>query len=145
MVLPRGTTTEQQSEQNTVMMDDSQQLSTAAALHELDIPFTQHLSVAGFATEQNSKALKTGDQLVSINGDKITDLDAAEGQTAEGGGASRSELEILREGKPLTVTVNTTAGPGRPTPAGHHAGQRLRFPAGREVRAGERRRPQRRA
>ncbi|MGL3805007.1 YlbL family protein [Paeniglutamicibacter sp. R2-26] len=111
MVLPRGTTTEQQSEQNTVMMDDSQQLSTAAALHELDIPFTQHLSIAGFATEQNSAELKTGDRLVSINGTAITGLELLKSELQKAGGKP-SELEILRDGKPLTATVTTTEGQG---------------------------------
>lgn len=74
IVLPRGTTTTQQSEQNTVMMDDSQQLSTAAALNELNIDFTSHLSVVGFATQQNSGVLKISDRLLSLNGKPITDL-----------------------------------------------------------------------
>ncbi|GAA1495682.1 PDZ domain-containing protein [Paeniglutamicibacter kerguelensis] len=127
MVLPRGTTSEQQSEQNTVMMDDSQQLSTAAALHELDIPFTQHLSVAGFATEQNAKALKTGDQLVAINGTTVTDLALLKDELQKAG-EKPSELEILRDGKPLTVTVNTTAGPGGQRQLGILLGSGFDFP-----------------
>ena len=62
--------TSEQSEQNTVMMDDSQQLSTAAALHELGIPFSSHLGVVGFATEQNSGVLKVADRLETINGQR---------------------------------------------------------------------------
>ena len=127
MVLPRGTTSEQQSEQNTVMMDDSQQLSTAAALHELDIPFTRHLSVAGFATEQNSKALKTGDRLVAINGTAIDDLDLLKKELQKAG-EKPSELEILRGGKPLTVTVNTTAGQGGQRQLGIMLGSGFDFP-----------------
>ncbi len=127
MVLPRGTTSEQQSEQNTVMMDDSQQLSTAAALHELDIPFTQHLSVAGFATEQNSKALKTGDRLVAINGTKIADLALLKAELQKAG-EQPSELQILRDGKPLTVTVNTAAGQGGQRQLGIMLGSGFDFP-----------------
>ncbi|MFF5791421.1 PDZ domain-containing protein [Paeniglutamicibacter sp. NPDC012692] len=127
MVLPRGTTSEQQSEQNTVMMDDSQQLSTAAALHELDIPFTRHLSVAGFATEQNSKTLKTGDRLVAINGTAIDDLDLLKKELQKAG-EKPSELEILRGGKPLTVTVNTAAGQGGQRQLGIMLGSGFDFP-----------------
>lgn len=127
MVLPRGTTTKEQSEQNTVMMDDSQQLSTAAALNELDIPFTQHLSVAGFATEQNSKALKVGDQLVSINGVKITDLESLKAQL-QLAGDTPSELSILRKSKPMTVTVTTTATPEGQRQMGIMLGSGFEFP-----------------
>ncbi len=111
MVLPRGTTTTEQSEQNTVLMDDSQQLSTAAALHELGIPFSSHLGVVGFATQQNSGVLKVSDRLETINGHKITDLDGLKKQL-DAAGAKPSELGILREGKPRTVTVSTTEGAG---------------------------------
>lgn len=109
MVLPRGTTTEQQTEQNTVMMDDSQQLSTAAALHELKIPFTSTLSVAGFATELNSKELKVGDKLQRINGKQISDLEMLKSEL-QSAGDTPSALEILRDKKPLSVTVTTTTG-----------------------------------
>ena len=127
MVLPRGTTSEQQSEQNTVMMDDSQQLSTAAALNELDIPFTQHLSVAGFATDQNAKALKTGDRLVAINGTPIADLDLLKAELQKAGGKP-SELRILRDGKPLTVAVTTSAGQGGQRQLGIMLGSGFDFP-----------------
>jgi PDZ domain-containing protein len=110
-VLPRGTTTSEQSEQNTVMMDDSQQLSTAAALHELDIPFSSHLGVVGFATQQNSGVLKISDRLETINGHKITDLDALKKQL-DAAGAKPSVLGILRDGKRAEVTVSTTEGAG---------------------------------
>ena len=109
MVVPRGTTTEQQTEQNTVLMDDSQQLSTAAALHELKIPFTSTLSVAGFATELNSKEIKVSDQLQRINGKRITDLEMLKSEL-QGRGDQPSTLEILRDRKPLRVKVKTTAG-----------------------------------
>lgn len=111
MVLPRGTTTSEQSEQNTVMMDDSQQLSTAAALHELEIPFSSHLGVVGFATQQNSGVLKISDRLETINGHKIADLETLKKQL-DAAGAKPSELGIVRDGKPQTVTVSTTEGAG---------------------------------
>ncbi|WP_146111786.1 PDZ domain-containing protein [Arthrobacter sp. MYb227] len=109
MVLPRGITTEQQTEQNTVLMDDSQQLSTAAALHELKIPFTSTLSVAGFATDLNAHQLKVGDKLQRINGKQIKDLEMLKG-ALQGAGDQPSTLDILRDDKPLSVTVTTTAG-----------------------------------
>nr|WP_256449169.1 S16 family serine protease [Paeniglutamicibacter quisquiliarum] len=91
-------------------MDDSQQLSTAAALHELDIPFTSHLGVVGFATERNSGVLKISDRLETINGRKITDLESLKKQLDEAGEAP-SKLGITRGGKSQTVTVSTEAGP----------------------------------
>lgn len=127
MVLPRGTTTAEQSQQNTVMMDDSQQLSTAAALNELDVPFTQHLLVAGFATGQNSKALQVGDQLVSINGVKVTTLEKLKEQL-QAAGEKPSELEILRKSKPMSVTVGTTAGEGGQRQLGILLGNGFDFP-----------------
>jgi PDZ domain-containing protein len=109
-VVPRGTTTTQQSEQNTLMMDDSQQLSTAAALHELEIPYSSHLGVVGFATERNSGVLKVSDRLETINGHEITDLESLKKQL-DAAGESTSRLGISRDGKPMTVTVGTDAGP----------------------------------
>ena len=109
MVLPRGTTTAQQTEQNTLLMDDSQQLSTAAALHELKIPFTSTLSVAGFATEQNSKELKVGDKLQRINGKQITDLEMLK-SALQSAGEQPSTLDILRDEKPRSAKVTTSAG-----------------------------------
>ncbi|QXQ09135.1 PDZ domain-containing protein [Paeniglutamicibacter sp. Y32M11] len=107
IVLPRGTTTTQQSEQNTVMMDDSQQLSTAAALNELNIDFTSHLSVVGFATQQNSGVLKISDRLQSLNGKPITDLATLKKQL-EAAGDKPSTMGIVRDGKALTVKTATT-------------------------------------
>ena len=109
-VVPRGTTTTEQSEQNTLMMDDSQQLSTAAALHELEIPYSSHLGVVGFATERNSGALKVSDRLETINGHEITDLESLK-KELDAAGESTSRLGISRDGKPMTVTVGTDAGP----------------------------------
>ncbi|WP_411731094.1 PDZ domain-containing protein [Paeniglutamicibacter sp.] len=108
-VLPRGTTTTEQSEQSTVMMDDSQQLSTAAALHELDMPFSSHLGVVGFATQRNSGVLKVSDRLETINGQEISDLETLK-EHLDAAGEAPSKLGITREGKPLTVTVSTEAG-----------------------------------
>lgn len=109
MVLPRGTTSSEQGEQNTVMMDDSQQLSTAAALHELNIEFSSHLGVVGFATQQNAGTLKKGDRLETINGKAIADLEMLK-SALDGAGDAPSKLGILRDGKAKTVTVETTAG-----------------------------------
>jgi PDZ domain-containing protein len=108
-VVPRGTTTTQQSEQNTLQMDDSQQLSTAAALHELKIPFSSQLGVVGFATERNSGVLKVADRLETINGHEITDLESLK-QRLDDAGDSPSKLGIIRGGKATTVTVGTDAG-----------------------------------
>ncbi|GAA5228188.1 YlbL family protein [Paeniglutamicibacter antarcticus] len=109
MVLPRGTTSSEQGEQNTVMMDDSQQLSTAAALTELGIEFSSHLSVVGFATQQNAETLKNGDRLEAINGKKIGDLDMLKSQL-DAADQAPSKLGIIRDKKEETVTVTTTPG-----------------------------------
>lgn len=133
MVVPRGTTTEQQTEQNTVLMDDSQQLSTAAALHELKIPFTSTLSVAGFATELNSKELKVGDKLQRINGKQITDLEMLKSEL-QSAGDQPSSLEILRDEKPRSITVTTTAGEAGQRQMGILLGNGFDFPV--EVKFG---------
>lgn len=127
MVIPRGTTSEETSEQNTVAMGDSQQLSTAAALTELNIPFRQSLTVAGFATDQNSKAMEAGDVLLAINGKTIVgmpDLRAA----LKAAGDKPSELDIERKGKKQTVTVTTTAGPDGQRQIGIFLGNTFTFP-----------------
>ncbi|GAA1859743.1 PDZ domain-containing protein [Paeniglutamicibacter psychrophenolicus] len=111
LVVPRGITSTEKSEQNTLSMDDSQQLSTAAALTELDIEFTSHLGVVGFATQQNSGVLKISDRLETINGRQVTDLDTLKKQL-NAAGAKPSVLGIVRDGKQQEVTVSTTEGPG---------------------------------
>lgn len=127
LVIPRGTTSEETSEQNTVAMDDSQQLSTAAALTELQIPFRQSLTVAGFATDQNSQQVEVGDVLLGINGKPIVgmpDLRAA----LKAAGDKPSELEIERKGKKQTVTVTTTAGAEGQRQIGIYLGNTFKFP-----------------
>lgn len=127
MVIPRGVTSEQNSEQNTVAMDDSQQLSTAAALTELDIPFRQSLTVAGFATEQNSKDMKVGDVLLSINGTPITDMTGLRA-ALKAAGDKPSVLAIERAGKKQDVTVTTTAGEDGQRQIGIFLGASFDFP-----------------
>lgn len=127
MVLPRGTTSAEKSEQNTLMMDNSQQLSTAAALNDLEIPFTQHLSIAGFATELNADELKVGDRLAAINGTPISDLDLLKTELQKAGDRP-SQLELMRDSTPVSVTVTTTAGENGQRQLGILLGNGFDFP-----------------
>ncbi len=55
-VLPRGVTSDELSQQNDSLMASSQELSVAAALNELQIPFTTTLQVVGFGDPLNQGA-----------------------------------------------------------------------------------------
>ncbi|MDR0482394.1 MAG: PDZ domain-containing protein [Cellulomonadaceae bacterium] len=108
-VFRQGFTREQQQEESAAEMASSQELAVAAALKELNVPFTSTLKVAG--TTKDSPAVdlvETGDVLTTLNGKDITDhTQLLELLSAITPGAS-VDLGITRDGKASTVTVTTT-------------------------------------
>lgn len=107
-VLPRGVTSDELSQQNDSLMASSQELSVAAALNELQIPFTTTLQVVGFGNPLNQGALREGDELEKINGEPIQDL-AQLKQALTRQGTKPSTLTVKREGQSVDEEVSTAA------------------------------------
>ncbi|WP_418906989.1 PDZ domain-containing protein [Glutamicibacter endophyticus] len=74
IMLPRGVSSDQQAQENSLMMSSSQELSTAAALHELGHDYDTSLQVVGFAADYNKTSLQENDVLVDFEGSSFADL-----------------------------------------------------------------------
>jgi PDZ domain-containing protein len=109
-VYPRGTTGEDIDQQNAAAMTSSQESAVAAALRELDIPFTEDLAVAELVDGSPAAGvLEAGDTLISVGGTEIDGIDTLRGQLQEGGGEP-VEVEFRRDGRDQTGTVTPVAG-----------------------------------
>ncbi len=106
LIYPSGTTKEQAEEQSSVAMTTSQENAIAAALTELDIPFTQELQAAGLSTGSPSEGkIKPGDVFRSINGKPVTALSVIQDELAAGKGQPAA-VEVDRAGETLTQAVS---------------------------------------
>ena len=106
---PPETTSKQVDESNAAAMTTSQEDSVAAAMGYLDKPYTTTLTVHAVVPDGPAEGtLRAGDELVSVNGTRVTSLkqlrsllDAAAGRGADvavrSGGATRTEHVRLRQ------------------------------------------------
>ncbi len=105
IVYPPGTTQSELREQGTVAMTSSQDAAIAAALGELDIAFSESLTVAGLAPDSASlDALQEGDVLSSIDGTDVVDISTIRTALNDAGGDA-VELTVERDGASTQVTV----------------------------------------
>lgn len=109
-VFPDGRTADEASEQSAIDMRASQSDAIAAALEQLEIPFTS-LVIAQSVSENApaSDVLEAGDVLRAVDGRPIasdTDLRAA---VQAAGVGTPVTLEIERDGEPLTIEVTPVA------------------------------------
>ncbi|WAP52711.1 PDZ domain-containing protein [Arthrobacter sp. ATA002] len=108
-VYPRGTTGEDIDEQNAAAMTSSQEAAVAAALRELDIPFTEDLAVAELVDGSPAEGvLEAGDTLISVDGTAIDGIETLRRELEAGGGAP-VEVEFRRDGQEQTGTVTPAA------------------------------------
>jgi PDZ domain-containing protein len=105
-VYPPGVTTEQRSEQNATLMVDSQQDAVAAALSELGYTYPQHLAVGSVAKGSPAEnVLKVDDDLVSVNGETVDDLESVRTAISANGADKPASIDIVRGGVPMTIEV----------------------------------------
>ncbi|ARJ07329.1 ATP-dependent serine peptidase containing a PDZ domain protein [Humibacter sp. BT305] len=97
-IYPKGTTTEQRNQQNAQDMTNSQQEAIAAALHQLDIPFTTELAIGSVATGGPADGvLVPGDIVISANGTPITAVDQLRAVITENGTDKPASLVVRHE------------------------------------------------
>ena len=110
-VFPGGLTADQRSQESAIMMSQSQYRAVAAALHRLEIPVTEQLSVARVVAEGPADGLlESGDVIQEIGGAPIHTIEdlrtaLAAATSAPGGIQQPVAIGILRKGTPLSVSI----------------------------------------
>jgi PDZ domain-containing protein len=106
VVYPAGTTVQQSSEQSKIEMDISQQEAIAAALGELNYSYTSVLTVAGTVpTGPAENILLANDTIVSVNGEKFTDVSQLRAAIAANGVTKPAEVIVDRAGTARTFSI----------------------------------------
>ncbi|GAA3749234.1 PDZ domain-containing protein [Leifsonia bigeumensis] len=105
-VYPPGYSVEQSNEDGRVMMANSQKDAIAAALTELgyDLPVTV---TVGSLTENSPSdgILEPGDVILSVGGRSVVGVEDMRSVIAENGVGKPIEIEITRNGEPMTVSI----------------------------------------
>lgn len=113
-IFPPGISSEDRDAQNQAAMVDSQQDAIAAALVELDYDFPREVTVAGLLEDSPADGiLEEGDVIVSLDGTAVHSINELQTAVQEHGADEPAEIEILRDGEPLTVEVTPTERDGR--------------------------------
>lgn len=105
-IYPVGWDDARLSEEADMMMLDSQANAKAAALRLLEVPFTTEIKVT--MVEKNGPAggiLKAADTLLTVQGEVATGLPQVQKLVAETKGERNVNLEVIREGKKLSLSV----------------------------------------
>ncbi len=127
-VFPPGTTTEQSNAENAALMVDSQQDAIAAALNQLGYTFPENVAVKQLITgTPAAEVLKVGDEITSVNGEKITSVQELRDAVKANGTTKAAELGILRDGAASTVSITPTESQGQVV-LGIGAGMDYTFP-----------------
>lgn len=105
-IYPTGVTTEDRQAENKAEMISSQDAATAAALSELEIAYTQTLSVAEVSKSGPAHGiLQPSDVLVAVNEEPVESY-ASLRASIEGNGAGQpATFSILRDGKLFDVSI----------------------------------------
>ncbi|MEO5535745.1 MAG: PDZ domain-containing protein [Pseudolysinimonas sp.] len=111
-VFPPGQTDEEANQESAQQMNSSQQDAVAAALTELDIPYTSTLAVAQVIDGTPADGvLKAGDELLSAGGVTLDNVDDLRAQLKASGVGVPIELGIRRDGVEQTVTLSPQPSP----------------------------------
>ncbi|MFI0411176.1 PDZ domain-containing protein [Actinomadura sp. 3N508] len=111
-IFPEDESPKKVDEENTRQMQDSQQSAEAAALHELGIPVTTRVVVDGIQKGRPADGvLKTGDEITSVDGAKVTNVAEVTGRMAKHKIGDSVTLGYTRAGKAATTTLKTVATP----------------------------------
>lgn len=106
LVYPPGTTIAQSNEDGRIQMANSQKDAVAAALTELGYDLPRTVTIGALSDKSPSKGvLEPGDELASVNGKPITDVDALRAAIAESGAGKPLPITIVRNGARRDVSV----------------------------------------
>ena len=107
---PPDVSTKQREEQTQAQMVNSQQDAIAAALTNLDYDYPTILSVVSLPEDSPAEGImEAGDQVVSVNGDEVTDITALRDALSRNGVDAPAAIGILRDGTAQTVEVTPVA------------------------------------
>lgn len=137
-IFPRDTTAEQIERQNTQEMTNSQDNATAAALRELNIPFTSVVAV--MSTEKGKPAdgrLRQGDEINAVDGTAITDVQKVAELVRKHKPGEEVVFSITRGGEKLTVNVPAVAGRDGKAMVGVVMQARFKFPFKVDISVGD--------
>jgi PDZ domain-containing protein len=127
-LFPPGQTAQQTQAQDTEQMASSQQLATAAALTELHIAYQTNVvvlsTVAGYPA---SKVLKAGDVIEAVDGKPVTGETSLSSMIKAHPAGTTFQLQVLRQGKTLTIPVASKSSDGTPVVGVQVQGQ-YKFP-----------------
>ncbi|WP_431220808.1 YlbL family protein [Leifsonia xyli] len=127
-VFPPGTTTEQSNAENAALMVDSQQDAIAAALSQLGYTFPENVAVKQVITgTPAADALKVGDEITSVNGEKVQSVQELRDAVKANGAGKPAELGITRDGAASTVSITPIESQGQVV-LGIGAGMDYTFP-----------------
>jgi PDZ domain-containing protein len=127
-LFPPGQTAQQTQAQDTEQMASSQQLATAAALTELHIAYQTNVevlsTVAGYPA---SKVLKAGDVIEAVDGKAVTGETSLSSMITAHPAGTTFQLQVLRQGKTLTIPVASKSSGGTPV-VGVQVQEQYKFP-----------------
>ncbi|PWC03046.1 PDZ domain-containing protein [Agromyces badenianii] len=105
-IFPPGISNEDRDAQNEAAMVDSQQDAIAAALAELGYEFPREVTVAGLLEGSPADGIiEDGDVIVSLDGTEVHSIRELQDAVREHGSDAPAQIELLRDGAPLTVEV----------------------------------------
>lgn len=140
LVHPTGVSAEEVSAGDAFAMTASQDLATAAALHELGRDYTRILTVQEFTPDSPARdVLHVGDQVLTAAGEPVADVDALRAAVTAAG-PDPLPLRVRREGAELDLEVPVAASPaGAPDPwrLGVFLGTTYEFPVDVEISLGD--------
>ncbi|MGC3021544.1 MULTISPECIES: YlbL family protein [unclassified Brevibacterium] len=112
---PLDTTREDVTASNAVEMSSSQDVAVAAAMGQLDKPYSVHLLVDEIVAKSPSEGkLRKGDRLTSVNGKKLdSDPDAAQTMSETVQSTNEVDLVVDRDGKSEDITLTPADIDGR--------------------------------
>jgi PDZ domain-containing protein len=143
-IFPKNESVQKVEQENTAQMENSQESAIAAALTELKIPIGRTIKVV--STQQGLPAnsvLRKDDQVVTVDGAKVTDVQAVSGAIGRHPAGDLVRITIKRGGREQTVAARTVAAPasagskaGKPV-IGVILGEDYQFPFGVKFTVGD--------
>lgn len=105
-VYPPGYSVQQSNNDGRIEMANSQKDAVAAALTELGYDLPRVVTVGALTDNSPSKGiLESGDVIVSVNGQKVGDVNAMRAVIAKAGAGTPIPIVIIRNGTQSTVNV----------------------------------------
>lgn len=110
-VYPPGTTVEQSNEDARIQMEASQQDAVAAALIHLGYELNTTVSVASVQAGLPAEGvLEAGDRIVAVDGVSVFTANELRERIQEAGAGTTMDVDVVRNGEPLTLTVTPARG-----------------------------------